>query len=559
LTYTDKCYIVHVSGFLGGIKLNNLNSEELSIGIELGSTRIKTIAIDKKLNVRASGSFQWENKFVDGFWTYSANDIWVGLQQSYGAMAQDLFDKTGVTLTKVNSIGISAMMHGYLAFDNNDDLLVPFRTWRNGNTKEAAKKLTDIFNFNIPERWSIAHIYQAILNKESHTSQVEFITTLSGYIHWYLTGEKVIGLGDASGMFPVDISTNNYRQDLLSEAQDLFATHGFGNSIESILPQVKLAGEFAGRLTEIGAKLLDPTEKLESGCILCPPEGDAATGMVATNSITANTGNISAGTSAFAMIVLNNKLQNYYPEVDVVTTPDGKEVAMIHVNNCTSDINDWMSLFSEVLETMGVNFSSEDMYGQIFETSLSSDDDLGGLLSYNYISGENITDVDVGHPLFIRLPNNNFNLANFMKMHLYSAFSTLKIGIDLLQENENINLSKLIAHGGIFKTKNIAQQVLSSALQEKITVMDTASEGGAWGISILGYYAALDEQITLEQFLNEKVFINTNEVTIEPNDKEVQNFQKYLNRMKRGLQVERDANYYLGDDKNARATKARSL
>lgn len=559
MTYTDKYYIVHVSGFLGGIKLNNLNSEELSIGIELGSTRIKTIAIDKKLNVRASGSFQWENKFVDGFWTYSANDIWVGLQQSYGAMAQDLFDKTGVTLTKVNSIGIGAMMHGYLAFDNNDDLLVPFRTWRNGNTKEAAKKLTDIFNFNIPERWSIAHIYQAILNKESHTSQVEFITTLSGYIHWYLTGEKVIGLGDASGMFPVDISTNNYRQDLLSEAQDLFATHGFGNSIESILPQVKLAGEFAGRLTEIGAKLLDPTEKLESGCILCPPEGDAATGMVATNSITANTGNISAGTSAFAMIVLNNKLQNYYPEVDVVTTPDGKEVAMIHVNNCTSDINDWMSLFSEVLETMGVNFSSEDMYGQIFETSLSSDDDLGGLLSYNYISGENITDVDVGHPLFIRLPNNNFNLANFMKMHLYSAFSTLKIGIDLLQENENINLSKLIAHGGIFKTKNIAQQVLSSALQEKITVMDTASEGGAWGISILGYYAALDEQITLEQFLNEKVFINTNEVTIEPNDKEVQNFQKYLNRMKRGLQVERDANYYLGDDKNARATKARSL
>lgn len=559
MIYTDKYYIVHVSGFLGGIKLNNLNSEELSIGIELGSTRIKTIAIDKKLNVRASGSFQWENKFVDGFWTYSANDIWVGLQQSYGAMAQDLFDKTGVTLTKVNSIGISAMMHGYLAFDNNDDLLVPFRTWRNGNTKEAAKKLTDIFNFNIPERWSIAHIYQAILNKESHTSQVEFITTLSGYIHWYLTGEKVIGLGDASGMFPVDISTNNYRQDLLSEAQDLFATHGFGNSIESILPQVKLAGEFAGRLTEIGAKLLDPTEKLESGCILCPPEGDAATGMVATNSITANTGNISAGTSAFAMIVLNNKLQNYYPEVDVVTTPDGKEVAMIHVNNCTSDINDWMNLFSEVLETMGVNFSSENMYGQIFETSLSSDDDLGGLLSYNYISGENITDVDVGHPLFIRLPNNNFNLANFMKMHLYSAFSTLKIGIDLLQENENINLSKLIAHGGIFKTKNIAQQVLSSALQEKITVMDTASEGGAWGISILGYYAALDEQITLEQFLNEKVFINTNEVTIEPNDKEVQNFQNYLNRMKRGLQIERDANYYLGDDKNARATEARSL
>ncbi|WP_229294150.1 xylulokinase [Staphylococcus lloydii] len=539
--------------------MNNIKSEELSIGIELGSTRIKTIAIDRKLNVRASGSFQWENKFVDGFWTYSANDIWVGLQKSYSAMAQDLFDKTGVTLTKVNSIGISAMMHGYLAFDNNDDLLVPFRTWRNGNTKEAAKKLTSIFNFNIPERWSVAHIYQAILNKESHIKQVKFITTLSGYIHWYLTGEKVIGLGDASGMFPIDISTKNYRQDLLNEAQNLFATHGYHTSIENVLPQVKLAGEFAGYLTKIGAKLLDPTGKLEAGCLLCPPEGDAATGMVATNSITANTGNISAGTSAFAMIVLNNKLQNYYPEVDVVTTPDGKEVAMIHVNNCTSDINDWMNLFSEVLETMGVSFSPEDMYGQILGASLSSDDDLGGLLSYNYISGENITDIDVGHPMFIRLPNNKFNLANFMKMHLYSAFSTLKIGIDLLQKNENINLSKLIAHGGIFKTKNIAQQVLSSALQEKITVMDTASEGGAWGISILSYYASLDEQITLEKFLNERVFINTKEFTSEPKDKEVQNFQNYLNRMKLGLQIERDANYYLGVDKNVRATEARSL
>lgn len=539
--------------------MNKIKSEDLSIGIELGSTRIKTIAIDNKMNVIASGSFQWQNNFIDGFWTYSANDIWVGLQKSYGVMAQNLLDKTGVTLTQINSIGISAMMHGYLAFDKYDDLLVPFRTWRNGNTKEAAQKLTKYFNFNIPERWSIAHIYQAILDNEAHVNQIEFITTLSGYIHWYLTGEKVLGLGDASGMFPIDINSKNYRLDLLNKTRDLFKSNGSDLLIEKLLPQVKLAGDNAGYLTDTGAKLLDPTGNLESGCIMCPPEGDAGTGMVATNTVTANTGNISAGTSAFAMIVLDDELKNYYSQVDVVTTPDGKEVAMIHVNNCTSDINDWMDLFAEVLETMGVKFSSEKMYGQIFEASLNSDDDLGGLLSYNYISGENITDIDVGYPLFIRLPNNQFNLANFMKMNLYSAFSTLKIGMDLLQTNENIKLDKLIAHGGIFKTKKIAQQVLSSVLQESITVMETASEGGAWGISILAHYASLDEQITLEQFLNERVFINNQEVTVEPNQKEVRNFQNYLKRIKDGLPIEKDANQYLGEDKDVRATQTRSL
>lgn len=539
--------------------MNKIKSEDLSIGIELGSTRIKTIAIDNKMNVIASGSFQWQNNFIDGFWTYSASDIWVGLQKSYGVMAQNLLDKTGVTLTQINSIGISAMMHGYLAFDKYDDLLVPFRTWRNGNTKEAAQKLTKYFNFNIPERWSIAHIYQAILDNEAHVNQIEFITTLSGYIHWYLTGEKVLGLGDASGMFPIDINSKNYRLDLLNKTRDLFKSNGSDLLIEKLLPQVKLAGDNAGYLTDTGAKLLDPTGNLESGCIMCPPEGDAGTGMVATNTVTANTGNISAGTSAFAMIVLDDELKNYYSQVDVVTTPDGKEVAMIHVNNCTSDINDWMDLFAEVLETMGVKFSSEKMYGQIFEASLNSDDDLGGLLSYNYISGENITDIDVGYPLFIRLPNNQFNLANFMKMNLYSAFSTLKIGMDLLQTNENIKLDKLIAHGGIFKTKKIAQQVLSSVLQESITVMETASEGGAWGISILAHYASLDEQITLEQFLNERVFINNQEVTVEPNQKEVRNFQNYLKRIKDGLPIEKDANQYLGEDKDVRATQTRSL
>ncbi|HLR18970.1 MAG TPA: FGGY-family carbohydrate kinase [Staphylococcus sp.] len=530
--------------------MNGLNkvisSEDISIGIELGSTRIKTVAIDQDLNTVASGNFEWENQFIDGYWTYSINDIWVGLQKSYSAMATEMKEKHNVTLRQVKSIGISGMMHGYLAFDHNEDLLVPFRTWRNGNTSKAATLLSEAFQFNIPERWSIAHVYQAILDKETHINQIEYLTTLAGYVHWYLTGEKVLGIGDASGMFPIDVNSKAYRTDLLTKANELFKANGFEQSVEKLLPEIKLAGESGGRLTEDGATLLDPAGNLEAGSIMAPPEGDAGTGMVATNTVAQNTGNISAGTSAFAMVVLSDALKGMYPEIDVVTTPDGSEVAMIHTNNCTSDINDWMNLFGEVLNVMGVDFSSDELYGQIFERSLSSDDNLGGLLSYNYVSGENITEVDTGYPLFVREPNYNFNLANFMKMHLYSAFSTLKIGMDLLKDNESINIDKLIAHGGIFKTKGIAQQVLSSALENKITVMDTASEGGAWGISVLAYYAALETPQTLDAFLNETVFLNTKKETVEPIEQEVINFNNYVEKVKQGLPIEQSIAQHLG-------------
>ncbi|MGW8027521.1 xylulokinase [Staphylococcus xylosus] len=533
----------------------NLKSEDISIGIELGSTRIKTVAIDQNLNTVATGNFEWENQFIDGYWTYSINDIWVGLQKSYSAMTVEIKEKYNLTLRKVRSIGVSGMMHGYLAFDQNEDLLVPFRTWRNGNTAEAAKLLSEAFQFNIPERWSIAHLYQAILDKEPHINRITYLTTLAGYVHWYLTGEKVLGIGDASGMFPIDIDTKGYRKDLLEEANHIFKTKHFENSVEKILPEIKLAGENGGLLTEDGATLLDSSGNLEAGILMCPPEGDAGTGMVATNTVAQNTGNISAGTSAFAMVVLSNALKDMYPEIDVVTTPDGSEVAMIHTNNCTSDINDWMNLFGEVLSVMGVDFSSDELYGHIFERSLSSDDNIGGLLSYNYVSGENITDVETGYPLFIREPNYQFNLANFMKMHLFSAFSTLKIGMDLLKENESINIDKLIAHGGIFKTEEIAQQVLASALEQPITVMETASEGGAWGISVLAYYVALDTEVPLDVFLNESVFINTKESTLKPIEQEVVNFNNYVEKMKNGLSIEQSASKYLGGDTNARSVK----
>ena len=534
----------------------NLKSEDISIGIELGSTRIKTVAIDQNLSTVASGHFEWENQFIDGYWTYSINDIWVGLQKSYSAMTVEIKEKYDLTLRKVKSIGVSGMMHGYLAFDQNEDLLVPFRTWRNGNTAKAATLLSEAFQFNIPERWSIAHLYQAILDNESHVNRITYLTTLAGYVHWYLTGEKVLGIGDASGMFPIDIDTKSYRKDLLEEANHIFKTKYFERSVEELLPEIKLAGESGGLLTEEGATLLDPSGNLEAGILMCPPEGDAGTGMVATNTVAQNTGNISAGTSAFAMIVLSNTLKDMYPEIDVVTTPDGSEVAMIHTNNCTSDINDWMNLFGEVLNVMGVDFSSDELYGHIFERSLSSDDNIGGLLSYNYVSGENITNVDTGYPLFIREPNYQFNLANFMKMHLFSAFSTLKIGMDLLKENEYIDIYKLIAHGGIFKTKDVAQQILASAFEQPITVMETASEGGAWGISVLAYYAALDTEDSLDVFLNDSVFINTKEKTLQPVAQEVINFNNYVEKMKKGLSIEQSVTKYLGGDTNARSVKS---
>lgn len=528
---------------------SEIEEGNLTVGIEFGSTRIKAIAIDDNFNTVASGYYEWENKLEKGFWTYSLNDVWIGLQKSYANMTDEIESLYHLPLKRIKSIGISAMMHGYLAFNKHEDLLVPFRTWRNNSTSKAAESLSSIFDFNIPERWSISHIYQAMLDNEPHVKEITYMTTLAGYIHWYLTGEKVLGIGDASGMFPIDVKTKNYRQDLMREFDALLNTYGLDKNIESMLPTVLLAGNKAGTLTEEGVRLLDSKGYLEPGIPFCPPEGDADTGMVATNSIAVRTGNISAGTSAFSMIVLENSLKEVYPEIDIVTTPSGNEVAMVHTNNCTSDINSWINLFDDLLKSLNMDFSRDELYGHLLNQSLKGDDDLGGLLSFGYISGENITHVDEGRPMFLRMPNSNMNLGNFMKTHLYSSFSTLKIGIDLLLQRENIRIDSLIAHGGILKTEGIAQNVLAAATESPITVMKTANDGGAWGIAILAKYLADEKQCSLEEYLKHSVFKDIDGVTVEPTDKSITSYRAYIKKYQEALPLQQKANLFMsGED-----------
>lgn len=522
-----------------------IDNGELTIGIEFGSTRIKTVAINQACETIATGSYEWENTFENGFWTYSMNDVWNGLQASYREMADNVKDKYHTTIRNVASIGISGMMHGYLVFDEKDDLLVPFRTWRNNNANEAATKLVEQFGVNIPERWSIAQLYDAALNKAEHTEKVIYMTTLSGYVHWYLTGERVLGIGDASGMFPIDPKTGDYREDLMNQFNDLFIKEGYDQNIQMILPKVLKAGEHAGYLTEIGAKLIDSHHELEAGCMMCPPEGDAATGMVATNSVAPRTGNISAGTSIFSMIVLEQPLKKLYPEVDIVSTPAGDEVAMIHANNCTSDINAWMQLFAQVLDTMGASYTKETLFTKMFEAALAGDKDLGNLLSYGYVSGEFITDVHKGYPLFIRDVDSDFNLANVMKTHIFSAFSTLKIGIDLLKQNEALEIDSMVGHGGIFKTKKVAQSFLAAALESPVSVMQTASEGGAWGIAVLARYLVDPQNMGLSEYLNQHAFNASDALVIEPTTEDIQSFRNYIERFKAGLPIERQTEKYM--------------
>lgn len=518
---------------------------EISIGIELGSTRIKTVAIDSDFEAIASGYFEWENEFKDGYWTYSINDVWIGLQKSYKSMAEDMKEKYNITIKNVKSLGISGMMHGYLAFDKHDDLLVPFRTWRNSYTEEAANKLRDYFQFNIPERWSIAHLYQSILNDEQHVKDIQFLTTLSGYIHWYLTNEKVLGVGDASGMFPIDQNTKKYDEQKLKQFDDLVKDRQFDWSIESILPKVLIAGESAGYLTEQGAKLLDPTHNLEPGIPLCPPEGDAGTGMIATNSIEKKKGNISAGTSAFAMLVLNKPLSKVYPEIDIVTTPVGDLVAMVHTNNCTSDINAWVNLFEEAFELMNIEVDKNQLYERLFNHTKEADQENGNLLSYGYISGENITNINEGIPIFLRQTNSQFNLANFMKTHIMSAFSTLKIGVDILKE-EQILIDSFVVHGGIFKTEEIAQRILGSALNSSVEVLKTANDGGAWGMAILARYMnSNDRHLSLAQYLNEHIFNKQEGTIIYPSENEVEEYEMFIKKYKKGLEIERNATKFI--------------
>ncbi|WP_310877652.1 xylulokinase [Priestia megaterium] len=513
-----------------------------SLGIELGSTRIKAVLINENFETIASGSYEWENLLEDGFWTYNLLNIITGLQSAYREMKQEVERSYGITIRTVGSIGVSAMMHGYMAFDKTGELLVPFRTWRNATTSEAAKELTEHFQFNIPERWSIAHLYQAIINQEKHLPRIHYITTLAGYIHWLLTGTKALGIGDASGMFPIDERTKNYSEDMMKKFDELISYKGYPWQLSDILPAVHTSGEQAGTLTAIGASILDQSKNLQPGIPFCPPEGDAGTGMVATNSVRKRTGNVSVGTSVFAMIVLDKKLSNVYPEIDLVTTPNGSPVAMVHANNCSSDLNAWLGLFREFLEAMGQKVESDKLFEVMLNKALEADPDGGGLLSYGYFSGENITGVESGRPLFVRSAKSNFNLANFMRTHLFTAFGALKIGMDLLVKEENVKIHSILAHGGLFKTPVVGQKMMAAAINTPVSVMDTAGEGGAWGMAILSSYMLnKSENESLEDFLDDKVFKEVTAQEIYPDELDVKGFEAFIKRYKKGLVIEKAA------------------
>ncbi|MDD9784185.1 FGGY-family carbohydrate kinase [Priestia megaterium] len=513
-----------------------------SLGIELGSTRIKAVLIDENFETIASGSYEWENLLEDGFWTYNLLDIITGLQSAYREMKQEVERSYGITIRTVGSIGVSAMMHGYMAFDKTGELLVPFRTWRNATTSAAAKELTEHFQFNIPERWSIAHLYQAIINQEKHLPRIDYMTTLAGYIHWLLTGSKALGIGDASGMFPIDERTQNYSEAMMKQFDDLISHKGYPWQLSDILPAVHTSGEQAGTLTAIGASILDQSKNLQPGIPFCPPEGDAGTGMVATNSVRKRTGNVSVGTSVFAMIVIDKKLSNVYPEIDLVTTPNGSPVGMVHANNCSSDLNAWLGLFREFSEAMGQKVESDKLFEVMLNKALEADPDGGGLLSYGYFSGENITGVESGRPLFVRSAKSNFNLANFMRTHLFTAFGALKIGMDLLVKEENVKIHSILAHGGLFKTPVVGQKMMAAAINTPVSVMDTAGEGGAWGMAILSSYMLnKNENESLEDFLDDKVFKEVTAQEIYPDELDVKGFEAFIKRYKKGLVIEKAA------------------
>lgn len=512
------------------------------LGIEFGSTRIKAVLTDEKYNPIASGSHGWENRLEDGIWTYTLDDIWGGLQDCYAKLAEDVKAKYGVELETVGAMGFSAMMHGYMAFDKEGTLLAPFRTWRNTITEEASEKLTDLFGYHIPQRWSIAHLYQAILNKEEHVSKVDFFTTLAGYIHWQLTGEKVLGVGDASGMFPIDSKTCDYNQKMVQQFDELIADKNLSWKLEDILPKSLPAGARAGELTAEGAKKLDPSGKLKAGIPVCPPEGDAGTGMVATNSVGVRTGNISAGTSVFSMVVLEHSLSKAYPELDLVTTPSGEEVAMVHCNNCTSDLNAWVGLFREFAGAIGKDVDDDTLYGTLYRKAMEGDADCGGLLAYNYFSGESITGFNEGRPLFARRPDAKFNLSNFMRTHLYTALGALKVGNDILMKEENVKADFFFGQGGFFKIRGVGDRVMAAALDTPIKLMETAGEGGPWGQAILaGYMMQKAEGETLEKYLSDKVFASGKVETCEPVAADVAGFNEFMKDYNAGLAIEKAA------------------
>ncbi|MCL2571652.1 MAG: FGGY-family carbohydrate kinase [Defluviitaleaceae bacterium] len=512
--------------------------KKLYLGIELGSTRIKSVLIDQTHEPVAVGGHNWENRLVDGVWTYTLEDIWQGVQASYKSMAADYETKFGKKLTSIEGIGISAMMHGYLPLDKRGELLAEFRTWRNTSTEKASAILTPLFNINIPLRWSIAHLYQAILNGENHINQIATITTLAGYVHKKLTGENVLGIGDASGVFPIDSETAGYHKGNMADFDKLVSHDAW--KINEILPKVLPAGAIAGRLTKEGANLLDPSGSLNAGAIFCPPEGDAGTGMVATNSVAPKTGNVSAGTSIFAMLVLEKGLSKLYPSIDMVTTPDGKPVAMVHCNNGTSDLNAWVNIFHEALSLISGPTNKNDVYEKLYNAALGGESDGGGLMAVSYLSGEHNTGFEEGRPLFMRLADSRFTLANFMRTMLLTSMATLKLGMDVLTHGEGVTITQLMGHGGLFTTKGVAQKLMAGALDTPVTVMETADEGGAWGIALLAAYTAC-ANMSLGDFLKTQVFASRTGATIKPDPADTQGFTVFMERFAAGLKVERTA------------------
>lgn len=519
-----------------------IRSGQAVLGIEFGSTRIKAVLIGSDNAPIASGGHDWENRYENNIWTYSMEDVHAGLQDCYAKLKEDVKSRYGVNLTTMGSIGFSGMMHGYLPFDEEGKLLAPFRTWRNTITMEASDRLSEVFHFHIPQRWSIAHLYQAILNGEEHVKDVRFITTLAGYIHWLLTGEKVIGIGEAAGMFPIDSDAKDFDGKMLDQFDELTVEKAFPWKIREILPKVLVAGEAAGSLTEAGAKLLDPSGELAAGIPFCPPEGDAGTGMAATNSVAVRTGNVSAGTSVFAMAVLENALSRPYEEIDMVTTPTGEPVAMVHCNNCTSDLNAWVNLFKECLEAFGTKVDMNTLFGTLYNKALEGDPDCGGLLAYNYFSGEHITGFEEGRPLFVRKPDSRFHLANFMRVHLFTSLGALKTGMDILIKEEHVQLDKMLGHGGLFKTKGVGQRVMAAAINTPVFVMETAGEGGAWGMALLASYMKNKAQgETLADYLAQKVFHGEEGESISPDAGDVAGFEDFMLRYRAGLTIERAA------------------
>ena len=519
-----------------------ISSGRAVLGIEFGSTRIKAVLIGEDHVPIASGSHDWENRYENGIWTYSLEDIWKGLQDSYQKMAAEAEERYHVKIHKLAAVGFSAMMHGYMVFDREGELLVPFRTWRNTITEEASKKLTEVFEFNIPQRWSIAHLYQAILNGEEHVTEIAFQTTLAGYIHWKLTGEKVLGVGEASGMFPIDTATGDYNQRMAAQFEELIAEKNYPWKLADILPKVLTAGENAGILTAEGAALLDVSGNLEAGIPLCPPEGDAGTGMAATNSVAVRTGNVSAGTSVFAMVVLEKELEKVHPELDLVTTPSGDTVAMVHCNNCTSDLNAWVGLFKEFADSFGIKADMNRIFSVLYNKALEGEADCGGLLAYNYFSGEHIIGFEEGRPLFVRTPESHFTLANFMRTHLFTSLGALKTGLDILLKEEEVKVDRIFGHGGLFKTKGVGQKVLAAAMDAPVSVMETAGEGGAWGIALLASYMIhKDDGETLAAYLSGRVFGGETGVCVEPDQKDVEGFNQFMKFYRAGLAVERAA------------------